>query len=112
MMIGAWQKNRHGVLLMLAASLLTAAGQYCWKLAAGSNGWLIVAGMLLFIGNGVLMLQAFRYGEYSVLQPVQSFSYVLAIFAGWLLLQEQVPPTHWLGVALIVIGVALLGGSE
>ena len=82
------------VALLLLASLLSSAGQLCQKQAAHRAGkkelvlWLALAvGML---GAGMLL---------------------------WLVVLQRVPVSlaypmrHWIGIALIIVGILLLGGN-
>lgn len=100
--------------LMILCSICLALGQFIWKVMPG--GW---AGLLYLIGGfivyglgAVSMLLAYRYGELSVLQPMNSLSYVIALILGFSILNEPVTLLDILGVAAIIAGVILIGGGD
>lgn len=47
----------------------------------------------------------------SIAYPVVGFSYVLIVGLSRFVLAEHVPPLRWIGVAVIAVGVALIGLS-
>lgn len=101
-----------GVALMLSASLLTCVGQLCWKLSVSGTVWLLSAGFALYGGGAMLMIAALRFGELSVLHPMLSAGYVLSIFLGGAVLGESVTALKAAGVAVIILGLALLSAPE
>ena len=111
-MLDSLKKNRIGILLILAASISTAFGQFFWKYSEGHiNGSLILGFFLYFIG-AVLMIIAFRFGSLSVLHPLLSMGYVFAMLIGTILLDESLSTHHIIGNAFIIIGALLLGGGD
>jgi drug/metabolite transporter (DMT)-like permease len=52
------------------------------------------------------------WADLSYVLPVTSISYVLVAFAGRWWLNEQITPQRWVGILLIVAGVALVGGGS
>lgn len=66
-----------------------------------------------FYGVGALiMIIAYRYGKLSVLQPMLSMNYVLSLVLGAAVLGETVTPMKCLGIMIIIIGVAMVAGSD
>jgi len=59
-----------------------------------------------FLWLGLLQQQ-----ELSRIFPFEGLNPALMVIAAWLILKERVPPTAWLGVALICFGIALVCGS-
>jgi undecaprenyl phosphate-alpha-L-ara4N flippase subunit ArnE len=55
------------------------------------------------------MILAYRYGELSVLQPINSMSYVYSLFLGYAVFHEVITVFKIIGVVAIVLGVILLG---
>jgi drug/metabolite transporter (DMT)-like permease len=51
------------------------------------------------------------WADLSYVLPVTSVGYVLVAIVGKVLLNEQISRTRWAGIALIMAGVALVGGS-
>jgi undecaprenyl phosphate-alpha-L-ara4N flippase subunit ArnE len=109
------------LLLVLGACLLTCLGQIAQKLAveqwrgafpgigqALTNAWLWLAVLCLGLGLLVWLLVLQRL-EVSVAYPMLSLNFVLITLAGRYLFKESVDTRHWLGIALILAGVVLLG---
>ena len=108
----SFRKNRIGILLILAASLSTAFGQFFWKYSEGQINGSLVMGFLLYFIGALLMIIAFRFGSLSVLHPLLSMGYVFALLIGTIFLGESLTSHHLIGNAFIVIGALLLGGSD
>ncbi len=58
------------------------------------------------------MLCAYRFGSLSVLQPINSVSYVIAAILGSIFFQEAITAKKAIGIALIMAGVVLLARDE
>ncbi|ABZ83394.1 transmembrane small multi-drug resistance protein, putative [Heliomicrobium modesticaldum Ice1] len=109
-------------LLLIAINItLLLAGQTLWKIglqkiggfslahlpAAAFSPW-IVAGLVLYvIATGVWFLILSRI-DFSLAYPLQSLAFVFGVFLGWLVFQETIPWTRWVGVAVIIFGVYLV----
>jgi drug/metabolite transporter (DMT)-like permease len=99
-------------------TILNAAAQLMFKRASGhfslnliddvTNIWLIL-GLLLYGGFTVAMVLALRQGELSMLYPIISLSYVWVTLLSYTLLHESPNLYKNIGIAVIVIGVAILG---
>lgn len=102
-----------GIALMLLSALLACTGQLLWKLASRSDSIIMVFCGLVFYGCGALvMILALRYGELSTLHPMMSAGYILSLFLGALILNEQITVLRGAGVAVIILGLVLLSRSE
>lgn len=109
------------LVLLLTACLLTCLGQIAQKLAveqwrpgfpgiarALTSAWLWLA--LLCLGLGLLVwLLVLQRLEVSIAYPMLSLNFVLITLTGRYLFNEKVDARHWLGIALILAGVVLLG---
>jgi drug/metabolite transporter (DMT)-like permease len=71
--------------------------------------WLGVACVL---ASFVLYLMLVSWADYSYVMPVSSFGYALVALLGVLVLGESVSPGRWAGVALICLGVTVVGRTE
>lgn len=105
------------LLLILLASLLSCTGQLCQKQAA-HHGLLKGKSHLLFwLGLSLLMLALAMLIWLVVLQsvpvgvayPMLSLNFIFVVLAARWLWREPVSRRHWLGIALIVMGVAVMG---
>ena len=64
-----------------------------------------VALLILWLASRMALLS---WADLSYVLPVTSIGYVLVAIAGRLLLHEQISPKRWVGIALIMTGVALV----
>jgi undecaprenyl phosphate-alpha-L-ara4N flippase subunit ArnE len=69
----------------------------------------LLLGFAVFGCGAMLMILAYRYGELSALQPINSMSYVYSLFLGHAVFHEEITVLRILGVAAIMAGVILLG---
>lgn len=116
-------KRRTAIFIVLACTLLVAIAQYLIKLGANhlSHAGLLAttigiftipqlfAGYCLYGIFTVLFVYALRHGELSVLYPLISLSYVWVTITAVLAFHESVNPFKIIGVAVIILGVAVLG---
>ena len=71
----------------------------------------VTAGVLLLILWLASRMALFSWADLSYVLPVTSIGYVLVAIAGRVLLHEQISGKRWVGIALIMAGVALVGGG-
>jgi len=77
----------------------------------GYNLTYLIGGFIINVIGALSMILAYRYGELSVLQPVNSMSYVFSAIIAMFILHEKIPPLTIAGIALIVSGVVVIGLS-
>lgn len=108
-------------LLLLTACLLTCLGQVAQKFAVESwrgqhrtwvrklrSPWLWLA--LTALGSGLLVwLLVLQRMEVGTAYPMLSLNFVLITLIARFAFHEPVDRRHWLGVAMVIAGVALLG---
>jgi drug/metabolite transporter (DMT)-like permease len=68
--------------------------------------WLGIACLLTFFAAYMLVL---TWADYSYVQPASAFSYAVVALLGYFLLGETVPPLRWAGIAVICVGVLVVG---
>jgi drug/metabolite transporter (DMT)-like permease len=68
-------------------------------------------GVVLLIVWMLCRMALLSWADLSYVLPVTSVGYVLVALAGRLLLHEQISNRRWAGIALIMAGVALVGGG-
>lgn len=107
-------------LLLLNVTLLVL-GQTVWKIGLQKtplneakdliniifSPWILIGGMLYVIST-VIWLYLLSRLPLSYLYPMQSIAYVLGIVIALLIFKEYIPPTRWIGVTVIIIGVYLV----
>jgi len=101
-----------GILLMLFCAACLCLGQLVWKLMPGYNLIYLLGGFAIYAAGALSMILAYRYGELSVLQPINSMSYVFSIIIAIFILHEKVPLINIAGIALIVSGVIVIGANS
>ena len=106
------KKNIKGISLIIIAAMLTSVGQLFWKLSKGSNLKLVIIGFTCYGLGAVLMILAFRFGSLSVLHPFMSVGYIFAIVLGQTKLHENISISKYAAVAIIMVGVTLIGGGD
>ena len=75
------------------------------------NGW-IGAGICLLAVWMLSQLSLLSWADLSYVLPVTASSYPLAAVLGAVVLNEYVSPLHWIGIALIVLGVVVVGRTS
>jgi drug/metabolite transporter (DMT)-like permease len=71
--------------------------------------WLAI---LFLIGFMLSNMTVLSWADYSYVMPASAFGYVAVTFVGMTLLGETVSPRRWVGVALICVGVFLVGQTK
>ena len=110
--------SRRAVALVFFCTILNAFAQLAFKHASthfslnliedATNVWLI-SGLLLYGGFTLAMVLALKQGELSMLYPIISLSYVWVTLLSYTVLGEKPNMLKNAGIAVIVIGVAILG---
>lgn len=106
-------KLKIGIVLMLLSAFFTSTGQLMWKLAPSNNSVILlyIIGILLYGIGALLMIVAFKFGEMSVLHPMLSAGFIIALIYGSIFLSEKIRWQSIVGTALIFIGMFFLGKS-
>jgi drug/metabolite transporter (DMT)-like permease len=86
----------------------TAAGVAAMAARAIGSGtvWL---GLLCLVAYVITEMVVLSWADYSYVQPASAASYAVVALLGSAVLGEDVSSTRWLGVAVICIGVLLVG---
>jgi len=107
------------VLLVFGCTVLGAAAQIFMKLGANhlahpglmgmATNLPLLGGLVLYGLSTVLLVLALKDGELSLLYPVIALTYVWVTVLSLLLLHDRPDPYKLTGIAIIVIGVSVLG---
>ena len=109
------------LLLLVAACLLTCMGQVSQKFAVESwrglpPGWALklrspwLWAALACLGLGLLVwLLVLQRLEVGIAYPMLSLNFVLVTAVARYVFHEPIDRRHWVGVALVIAGVVLLG---
>ncbi|HLK70095.1 MAG TPA: EamA family transporter [Bryobacteraceae bacterium] len=110
--------KRRSTMLVFACTVLGAAAQILMKvgmshfqpnLASIATNVPLIAGYALYGVNTLMLTLALREGELSMLYPIIALTYVWVTLLSYLLLHETPNLYKNVGIATIVIGVAVLG---
>ena len=71
--------------------------------------WFGVASLITFFVAYMLVLS---WADYSYVQPASSIAYAVVALLGATLLGEVVSPTRWVGIAVICLGVLIVGQTN
>ncbi|MGE7986539.1 hypothetical protein [Lysinibacillus fusiformis] len=109
------------IILFIINVLLLVIGQTMWKIGAEKieiSGFKTIINVILspwIIGGGVLYVIATVIWLYllsklplSLIYPLQSVAYIIALFVALFVFKEVIPITRWVGVAVILFGVYLV----
>ncbi len=127
-MLESLKRNGKGIILLLISAFSLALGQLLWKfadvgdigsfLADGIPGiWRlflkVLPGFLVYAIGAVVMTIGLGYGELSVLQPINSMSYVFGlILSAIFIADEHISVVTIIGVVVVIAGVIVIGGSS
>src|ERR1700739_3235638 len=71
--------------------------------------WLGIASLIAFF---VAYMLALSWADYSFVQPASSLAYGVVALLGYWILGERVSPLHWAGIAVISLGVFVVGRTN
>ena len=71
--------------------------------------WLGIASLITFFVAYMLVLSL---ADYSFVQPASSLAYGMVALLGYLMLDERVSPLRWAGIAVICLGVFVVGRTS
>ena len=86
-----------------------AAVAYFARAFESGTIWLAIGLLMLFLVSYMLVLS---WADFSYVSPASAIGYVLVALMGYFFLGEHVPVTRWIGVALICVGVFVVGGTH
>lgn len=111
------------IILALLQCAFTASGQMMLKIAMNRmpsfswsrvyfhslfHNWPFVLSGALVLSGVILWMHILKHYDFSIAYPVSSFSYVIGMLAGSMLLHENIPATRWIGLALILLGLFVI----
>lgn len=107
------------ILMFVLAALLGAVGQYLYKSGADASSgsllsfvanWRILTGVVCYVAVMVLFVGAFKKGgALHVLYPVYASTFIWGAILAWIAYGTQIRPVHLAGMALLVLGMYLMG---
>ena len=95
-----------GTLAIWPPMELLHAGQ---KILESTSIWLGIASLITFF---VAYMLALSWADYSFVQPASSLAYGVVALLGYLMLGERVSSMRWAGIAVICLGVFVVGRTN
>lgn len=94
-----------------AASIASVSGllHVVGRIFANLSIWLGVASLLTFFIANILVLS---WADYSFVQPASSMAYGVVALLSMLMLGESITPLRWTGIAIICLGVFIVGRTH
>ncbi len=78
------------------------------RVLASATIWLGIASLLTFFVANILVLS---WADYSFVQPASSIAYGMVALLAHFMLGEAITPMRWIGVAIICLGVLIVGNT-
>jgi drug/metabolite transporter (DMT)-like permease len=102
---------RQGMKRVGVLSTWAPVGLLHFFVSAFSSGivWLGIGSLAIFFVAYMLVL---TWADFSYVQPASTLAYGVVAFMGWLFLRERIAPIHWAGVAVICLGVFVVGHTH
>jgi undecaprenyl phosphate-alpha-L-ara4N flippase subunit ArnE len=110
--MNSFQKKYLGFFLMFLCAACLCLGQFVWKIMPGYNLLYVLSGFAINAAGAFSMIFAYRFGELSVLQPLNSMSYVFSAMIAVFILHEKVALINIVGIALIISGAIAIGANN
>lgn len=111
--------RQQSMAVVFCCTLFGAAAQILIKMGAttltGTSPLAMLTNLPVFLGyslygfSTVFLVVALKDGELSILYPVISLTYVWVAFLSYLVFHEAISVMKMAGIAIIVMGVAVLG---
>ena len=82
---------------------------FFWHAFTTPTIWL---GITVLLASFLAYMQVLSWADYSFVQPATSMSYAVVALLTVFLLHEVMKPTQWAGVAIICLGVFIVGNTK
>jgi drug/metabolite transporter (DMT)-like permease len=94
------------LLLKVGASSSTPS-----RMLFGYLDWRVPAGLAFFGCAGIVYAWLLHWVPLNVAQSFAAAQYVAVIIVSAFVLSEEISPARWLGIALIALGIAVVGAN-
>ena len=92
-----------------AVGLKAGANRLKFTLPALISNWPMIAGVIAYLASSVLFVKGMKNGQLSVLYPLVAVGQIWTLLWGRILFHEKITKNKMMAVALILVGVALIG---
>jgi len=110
--------NALAIVLVVIGTIIGAFGSLYLKKGAKDfnlnlfkqiKNWQLIFGVILFVLSSVFYIYALTMEKLSFLYPVTSLTYIWVAFVSVWFLKEKMNKYKWAGIALIVLGIIIIG---
>ena len=85
--------------------------KFSFKISKLMKNYSLMAGFGAYIIGIVMFMFALKGGELSVLYPLVATTYIWVSLLSVKMLGEKMTKKKWMGIAIIMLGVVLIGGG-
>jgi uncharacterized membrane protein len=86
-----------------------ASSKFSLTLKGTILNWQLILGCFFYGVSVLIFIPALRGGDLSILYPLVSINYIWVSLLSMKLLKEKMNTYKWLGILLIIVGVAFIG---
>jgi len=72
----------------------------------------LVGGLILYFLSALIWIYLLTKLDISYVQPILALTYVVTPVLAIFILNESVPPVRWIGIVVIIIGVAIVAKTS
>jgi len=115
-------KKRLAIFIVFIVTIIISFGQIFLKLGTNNlkldilgllTNYNLIIGIVLYILSGLLFTIALKYGDLSVLYPINALAYIWVSLLSPYLLDDSMNLIKWIGIFFIIGGVSSIGyGSK
>ncbi len=92
-----------------AVGLKAGAGRLKFTIGALLSNWQLIGGVIAYLASSVLFVKGMKQGQLSVLYPLVAVGQIWTLLWGRILFKEKITQNKLIAVALILVGVGLIG---
>jgi small multidrug resistance family-3 protein len=96
------------VAVMLVAATCEVGGDAMIRAGLRTRGWLLLAGGIVTLGAYGVIVNLLPVDFSKLLATYVAFFAVVSVLFGKLLFKDAIPPSTWIGLAVILLGSAIV----
>lgn len=105
--LGVLMSSLGSVFLKLGAVRISHENGVLHAALSAATEWRILIGIILYVVPVAIWVYLLKRLEITFLQPLFSLVYVVTPVIAIAYLNEAVPPLRWVGILIIIVGIAI-----
>ena len=100
------------IAIVILCTLVTAIAQIMWKTGANSLPtitWQLITGFALYAIGAALLIYALTGATLTLLYPMIATSYIWVNILAWIIFNEPLTLSKWIGIVSIIAGLVFVG---